>query len=310
MILPTGNDRGLLVIIVRLLGGLGNQMFQYALGRRLSSDYKTFLTVDCSVLENRRAGQHSVQRHFALDIFTADIRRAPAMKKLRYSAWGLPRLLRPAVRSLGLARESRQIIEDSFGFDPRVLNCGREAYISGLWQSFQYFSPIDAILRADFRFRYPILPEADGIAKSIAETNSVCLHVRRTDYVTHQNSSSPLGFVGLDYYRTGVRRILDESPDANFFVFSDDLSWCKEELTFVPKATFVPSGYAGFKDSTHLQLMTRCRSFLIPNSTFSWWAAWLSDLPNKRVFVPQRWFRDEAIDTSGFYPDGWLRLAV
>ena len=298
------------MIIIQLLGGLGNQMFQYALGRRLANDFQTTFSVDRFLLEDHSTGRHAVNRNFDLDIFAADIPRANILMTMKYSAWGLPRPLRPVARALGVTNEGRQTLERSFGFDSDVLRCGPDAYISGTWQSIRYFDSIEEILKEDFQFRHPIMPEALHIEKAICGTNAICLHVRRTDFLSHKDSKNPLGFVGLDYYRNGVKRILEESSDAEFFVFSDDLEWCREELTFVPRITFVSGQYAGVKCSSYLQLMKMCRHFLIPNSTFSWWAAWLCPHASKTVYVPDQWFRDPKMDASGLYPEGWIRITI
>ena len=298
------------MIITQLLGGLGNQMFQYAVGRRLAIERKTEVLLDCHLLNDHSPGRHAVNRNFALDIFNGPFHIAPLSKTLPYSAWGLPRILRGATRILRISNESRQtreteIVANGISFPKKT-----PLYLAGLWQSADYFQPIEQQLRDDFRFRTDLPKSAEPIAAAIRSETSVCVHVRRTDYLSHANSDSPLGFVGLDYYRKGTERIAADHADARYFVFSDDLDWSREHLTFIPNAQFVDDTMSGYKDSGHLQLMSFCKLFLIPNSTFSWWAAWLSTRDGKQVYVPAPWYRDPAADASGLYVTGWKQIQV
>ncbi len=298
------------MIIVQLLGGLGNQMFQYALGRRLSLQNSVPLLLDCRLLNDRTPGRHAVQRQYALDIFQISAPQASLKDTIVYSAWGMPRPLRAVARLFRISSESRQTHEIRFGYDESVLSIQGRTYLSGLWQSGRYLEGIEETLRRDFRFAVPLDYPAGILRDKIVDCHSVCLHVRRTDYLSNPTSAGSLNIAGLDYYRTGVDRILAENSSARFFVFSDDIPWCRENLTFVPNVDFVPNELAGMKDAAHLELMSMCQSFLIPNSTFSWWAAWLSRHPEKQVFLPDTWFPDESMDASGFYLDGWQRLPV
>ncbi len=297
------------MIIVQLLGGLGNQLFQYCLGRRLAAEYQVPLALDVFLLEDRTKGRHAVDRRFSLDVFAADFRFATISDCLRYSAWGMPRPLRYLSRTLRISRESRQTVERRFGYDANVMSCGPDAYLSGLWQAVQYFKPIEEQLRKDLAFRLPLADRSAGLASQLSRPDSVCLHVRRTDYVTAASSNSPLGFIGLEYYRNACDEVLASQPDAKFFVFSDDLEWCHQTLNFLPNAQFVGQEHAGYKDSGHLHLMSLCRTFVIPNSTFSWWAAWLGTYAGKVVYLPDRWFRDPSLDASGLYPAGWISVS-
>lgn len=298
------------MIIVQLLGGLGNQMFQYGLGRRLALKYEVPLCVDTRLLDDQSPGRHLVNRRYALDVFQAQIQRAPLRNSIRYSADGLSAPVRGFLRLTGFTDLSRRVAERCFGFDSSILECGPAGYFAGLWQSVKYLEPIERVLREDLRFRHGLNAVSQPLACEIRETNSVCVHVRRTDYLSHTAGNSPLQFVGLGYYRNAVGRVLDEVRSPKFFVFSDDLEWCKSELSFIPDATFVGSEHAGEKDGGHMQLMSLCRSFIIPNSTFSWWAAWLCQHSDRKVMLPTTWFRDPNLDSSGLYPEGWISVPV
>lgn len=284
-------------------------MFQYAIGRRLSIEHSIDFYIDSFLLTTRSKGVHNICREYALDIFNIKAKPAKLFQTLRYSPWGLPRPLRLIVKNIKLTNESRQTNEKKFGFDHSILQQEPPFYLNGLWQSQTYFNSIQQELRNDFNFTQDLDKTSVSMRNEMLNSNSVCLHVRRTDYLT-ESKDSPLGFIGLDYYRNGVSRIREEISNPRFFIFSDDLEWCKKELPFVPDATFVGNEHAGWKDSGHLHLMSLCKNFLIPNSTFSWWGAWLAKHPAKRVFLPNRWFRDPNMDASGYYCEGWERVAI
>lgn len=295
--------------IVQLLGGLGNQLFQFCFGQRLQAEHSVPVFYDTRLLRNHSAGRHSVNRAYALDIFNARINLDPSAA-LRYSADGFPRLIRGLLRLSGITRPDLQLVERTFHFDPLYLKPRAPAYLTGLWQSVEYFSPIEEHLRGMLRFRLPIDARSVPLAEQISRPRSVSIHVRRTDYVMHQSSTSPLQFVGVNYYRNAIELLQASAPGLRYFVFSDDLEWCRKELTFVPDPTFVTSEHAGYKDSGHLRLMSMADHIVIPNSTFSWWAAWLGSQPDKKVYMPNRWFRDATVDASGLYPTDWQVIPV
>jgi hypothetical protein len=295
--------------IVQLLGGLGNQLFQFCFGQCLQAENSVPVFYDTRLLRNHAPGRHAVNRSYALDMFKVPVNLDPRAA-IRYSADGYPRLIRGLLRLSGVTRPELQLTEKTFHFDPCFLRPKAPAYLTGLWQSIQYFSPIEKPLREMLRFRLPIDTQSVSLAEQISRPGSVSIHVRRTDYVTHQNSNSPLQFVGVNYYRNAIRLLQASTPGLRYFVFSDDLDWCRDELTFVPNPTFVTFEHAGYKDSGHLRLMSMADHIVIPNSTFSWWAAWLGDPSGKRVYMPNRWFRDPTVDVSGLYPADWQVVPV
>jgi hypothetical protein len=297
------------MIIVQLLGGLGNQMFQYAFGQRLAFEYSQPVYYDTRLLRDHSSGRHARNYEFCLDVFSTEVNEAPVSQAIRYSADGLPRIVRGACKLCGITNPNRRTTEVAFGYDESRIGISPPAYFAGLWQSFKYFTPIASQIRNKMSFRHELPKPSLDLQEALSSDNSVCLHVRRTDYLT-QNQNSPLGFVGLDYYRTAVQKLRSEFEGLQFYVFSDDLKWCESELDFLGTATttFVDNTHAGYKDSGHLHLMSLARHFVVPNSTFSWWAAWLCSRQNKQVFLPRNWFRDSSIDTSGYYFDGTIAV--
>lgn len=295
------------MLIVRLLGGLGNQMFQYAFGQRLSLAQGQPVYYDCGLMHNHR-NRHAVNRQYSLDVFDAKVNLAQWHHVAPWSADAFPRWIRGVLKASGITRRQPISMKSGFDYDPNLLSTTTPAYFCGLWQSSKWFETIEPALRQSFRFRHPLPLMSQRLADEIREPNSVCVHVRRTDFITHQQSGSSIAFVGVDYYRQAIQRVLEYSEGLRFYVFSDDLDWCEREFDFIPNRKFVDHSFAGFKDSGHLQLLSLGRQLVIPNSTFSWWAAWLCEHSEKRVFIPGQWFRDDT-DCSGLYLNDWQTVA-
>jgi hypothetical protein len=283
------------MITVRLSGGMGNQMFQYACGRALSLKYNTDLQLDTAYLLDRRPRKNFTFRDYDLDVFniTADVMSfKKASWKLLFEK-GISKLLKP------------RGVEKGFAFDPAVLRLGPNVLLQGYWQSPHYFSEISDTVREDFSLKGSLSQESKMLLEEIKNTKSVCVHVRRGDYVRNVYHD-----IGLEkaYYDRGLRFISDKKGIGKVYIFSDDLEWCKEHLKFPFETMYVGQEYAGKKGEGHLILMSNCKHFIIPNSTFSWWAAWLCTNPEKIVIAPKQWFADDTIDSADLIPEEWVRI--
>lgn len=307
-------------VIVQLLGGLGNQMFQYAFGRALALRTGAPLLVDTFLLEDHRRGKHKTNRHFALGIFALDPVFATRAQVAPFHPYGasLPgKILYHARKRLanlmpgGKARHAAVVQERSFQFDPQIAQMPNPRYIAGLWQSWRYFDEWADQIRADFTFRDPLGPAGEALAARLSGPDAVILHVRRGDYVNVPEHAQSIGFAGLDYYQRAVAFIGGRIAQPQYFVFSDDLAWCREHLPALGiAAEFVdlaaPPGVQ--QHAFELQLMTQGRNFVLANSTFSWWAAWLSSAKDRLVVVRERWFNDESVDTTDLPCPDWHKL--
>jgi hypothetical protein len=138
----------------------------------------------------------------------------------------------------------------------------------------------------------------------IENSESVCVHVRRGDFVTNTFN----GLYGRDYYDAAAKTISRTKSDLSYFVFSDDIPWCRENLAFDGPTTFVDDDFEPVKFRDDLRLMAACKHFIIANSSFSRWAAWLNEDPAKMVVAPSRWATPKDIDKSGMYLPGWIRI--
>jgi hypothetical protein len=289
------------VIVSRLAGGLGNQMFQYAFGRELAERHEAKLKLDLGFYSNEKLNKPV--RTFDLNIFNiyADIATPDEV-------FQLSKRTRIEIADRALNRlfgvKSSHIREPHIHFSNAVFESPDNVYLSGYWASEKYFADVTSTLRQEFTFRDPPTSNACRILDKIESTNSICVHVRRADFLTNPTS----GFHGVEYFEKAEGILLERLPDRTYFVFSDDIDWCRETLVFGGRTIFVSDDFGEHKARDDFRLMSSCKHFIIPNSTFSWWAAWLSHNSDKIVVAPKRWLADTSIDTSDILPPAWYRI--
>lgn len=277
------------MIIVNLKGGLGNQMFQYALGRALSIKAETDLVLDMTFLENQPSDQDHTYREYQLDIFKLHkkVSTTPGLRSCRFPDYLTKMAHRlissglitekgfhflPEARLLTmLPRKVRVIREKYFHFDSSVLSTGDNVYLEGFWQGYKYFSEIASLLKKDFAFSLEFDDENRSLSEEILSVNSVCLNIRRTDFVTSQNTNSFHGVCEIDYFQEALQIVESKIQDFQLYVFTDDIPWCRENLKTKHPIKIVGPEYYGPKYQYKFRHMTLCRHFVIPNSTFGWW---------------------------------------
>jgi hypothetical protein len=291
------------------MGGLGNQMFQYAAARALAERHKTPLKLDLSFLLDRRPRPHFTFRAYDLGVFNiqeaiatpADLTHNVRIYNSRIEKW--LGSLNPGPHPWNLVTEKHH------HFDPAVLQAPDHSYLVGYWQSERYFEGIEPILRGEFTLRHRLSDEAEAMAGTIRSTpHSVCLHVRRGDFVHNPRATRWHGVCDLNYYIDGVSLLHNKLKTPHLFVFSDDLPWCREHLLFDTPTTFVDLSRIGNQPETHLALMSMCEHYLISNSSFAWWAVWLNGRTSRIVISPKRWFTDSSMKTTDMIPGDWIRL--
>jgi hypothetical protein len=295
------------------MGGFGNQMFQYAFGRHLSLRHQTPLLIDINFLLDRSPKKFFVYRDYDLSVFNlkVDIANKADLKEFNLKKESmLNRFKKINVQKKIInfdADKYYNITETGFAFNPLYLTLPKNVYLEGFWQCQKYFIDIEHQIREDFTFKKPLNNEAKTMADKIKSVNSVCINIRR-GFVKNLKERLFHGFLGLDYINKAVQIIVDKVDKPHFFIFSDDIEWCKENIKIDKSFDFVEHNYAGEKFSTYLQLMILCNHFIIPNSSFAWWAAWLNRNPNKIVVAPKKYFRTPFKDTSDVIPEDWIRI--
>lgn len=280
------------MIIIQMSGGLGNQMFQYALYLKLKSLGKEvkFDSTSSYIRDNARPVQ--------LAVF--DIQYPEATKKELIEMTDSSMMLRDRIRRKLKGRKTKEYKEDGFGYDPEVLTKD-PAYLVGTFQSELYFADIKEQVRQAFRFDHEIMQqETLAMKEAIKDTVSVSIHVRRGDYL---NAEEVYGEICTDaYYDAAIKYMLEKYPDATFYLFTNDLTWADFFVNARPFANIVVvkdnTEYTGYLD---MYLMKHCKHNIIANSSFSWWAAWLNNHQDKTVIAPAKWLN--SIDCKDIYTE-------
>ena len=289
------------MIVIRLKGGLGNQMFQYALGRYLSVKNNTELLLDTS------SYRHDHLREYRLASYCIQAKASDQF--LFFPTDGRARRFNRIIQLIQkIFSQPFQIIrEKGFEFDPQVLACSNNAYLDGFWQSEKYFAPIANTIREDFRLKSAITDLLKTITQEIAATESVSIHVRRGDYISNPTTASYHGTCSVQWYQEAAKMMEEKLIKPTFFVFSDDYEWAKKNLRFNSTTVFVPPSPDG-QECNDLYAMSLCKHNIIANSSFSWWGAWLNANSQKIVIAPQNWFIAGPKNTDNLIPKTWQRL--
>jgi len=282
------------MILVRLIGGLGNQMFQYAAGRALAA------RLDAPLLLDLRDFRRYRLRYYGLDRMRIDARPATAWELARWPIWLRNR--RWSGDRLGLT--PRWFHEADLRYSPEFAAVTGTIGLDGYFQSERYFAGVRQALLQEFRPRAPLSRHNEQLAETIRTAASVCLHVRRGDYVNDPRTSAMHGVCSPAYYRRATATLRERHEDLRYFVFSDDPAWCRENLS-LEDAVFVENN--GAAPECDIFLMAQCRHHIIANSSFSWWGAWLAEAGGT-VVAPQPWFSNTTLRADDLIPPGWLRL--
>lgn len=281
------------MVISRLWGGLGNQLFQYAAGYALARSRGTKLLLDptqCRLDANRP---------YELDHLnvTGKIWSEPERKWIER----LIRVFRPPEQTTrgwaqvlkrrmapGLSRFFSYVGDRHAGYQSEITAQRGHIYLAGTWADEKYFRDYAEEIRHEFRFKSTPDDENQRALDQIQTTRSVCVHVRRGDYVQIADTRERFGTCSLDYYQEAVHHIVESATGCTAFVFSDDPAWTAEHLQ-LPCPTVHVIHNVGKRNYEDLRLMAACQHFVIANSTFSWWGAWLSEQAGKTVVAPKRW---------------------
>ncbi len=302
-------------ITTRLIGGLGNQMFQYAAARALALRCGAEVRLDLSSFKDQPAG--NTPRRYELDTFSIAATFATEYEPLREErtavavpggaqAW-LGRVIGRQPNIGGKTAAVRHYREPHFHFDTELSKQPLPLLIDGYWQSERYFCDAALTIRADLTPTTPLEPYNAATAAHIDEVEAVSVHVRRGDYVTNAQANAFHGTCSLDYYRAAVDFVGRRAGRPHLFVFSDDPNWTRDNLRSDLSTTYVTANPpdCGYRD---MQLMSRCRHHIIANSSFSWWGAWLNPRPDKIVVAPAVWFAKPGKNTRDLLPTAWVRL--
>jgi len=275
--------------IIYLSGGLGNQLFQYAFAKSLQSNYNIKFEINTTFYN--RIFKEQTPREIGLNLFNLKFKDC-SDNKLQRIILKIKEKLSNILSINSTYYNENKVNHKNFN----NLNLKKKNYFRGYWQNSKYFESIKNDLKIDFSLDHNLKNLDPNKFKKITETNSVCVHVRRKDYL-----GTDYDVVDVNYYRNAFKKIESQSTNLNFFIFSDDINWCNENLSFLPNSTF-----CSFSMLNDFHLMSLCKHFIIPNSTFSWWAAYLSNNNNKIVIAPSKWHKTNNKLLFDASPSDWI----
>lgn len=291
------------MVIIEMSGGLGNQMFQYAL-------YEAFLNrridvrIDTSFYTCiEMKGHPEICRFPEVKYKTAELHTVSTIRGYGYN----DNLIDKINHHIFQNRKKFFTEDMDAGFQAEIFKM-KNVYLNGFWQSECYFSDIDQIIRQKYIFPYDISGKNDNnlnmLLRKMYNSESVSLHVRRGDYLKKELVSIYGNICTLDYYKRAMEYMKSKLEKPVFFLFSDDIKWVKENV-FQPGMIIV-NEKSEWDGMTDMYLMSNCKHHIIANSSFSWWGAWLGNNLNKMVVAPTKWYNNYA--QTDMICKEWIKL--
>lgn len=295
------------MIIAKLMGGLGNQMFQYAFARSLAIKHGVEFKLDTTLLYDNTLGEKFTVRSLGLSHFNTKLNIASNTEIENYRKGKLFKILDLFYLNLSLKFNKLYIREPFFRFYQKALSAPKDSYLDGYWQSEKYFNEIRKELLNDFTVVSELSPETKKLAERIKSEEAVSIHVRRGDYLSITENQAIYSICNEGYYFSAMKKIAEINKEVVFYVFSDEPEWFKENINTNYIVHFVTHN-TGINSYQDLYLMTLCKHNIIANSSFSWWGAWLNQNSKKVVIAPKNWFIDKKRDTRDLIPKAWIQL--
>lgn len=283
--------------IVKFLGGLGNQMFQYAFYLALKQQFGK-VKADLSGFEN-----YELHHGFELEkVFNIQLEKASPFELKLYTSERRDWLTRKLRRIYG-TKDALQLEKQEFGFEEEIFKDPSPRYFWGYWQHHLYHAGIHPQIADAFKFKQELEGKNLTLARQAAEISSVSIHIRRGDYLDHPILGN---ICNLEFYHKAIEIMKEKLDKPHFVVFSNDINWCRNKLS-LSEAIFVDwnTGENSYRD---MQLMGFCKHHVIANSSFSWWGASLKSQKGKIVVAPKKWVNTPNVDTSGMIHPMWITI--
>lgn len=273
-------------MIVRLSGGLGNQFFQYAFGRAYEEKTGEEVSFDTWSFYRDKL------RNYELDNYNIKKCKKRFLKRFFCNiVWELK-------THIGHTEWLEKFVKmecEAELFMTQIIST-EDAYVVGFWQNEDYFSDYLKMIKSELIYNGPISGKQSEIIEKMRSEQSVAMHIRRTDYLSDVGKTI---YEKIDkaYYLSALEYLRNRVGDIQVYIFSDDIAWCKNEYSDIENLIFIDDSIST-SQHTDMEMMRNCKHFVIANSTFSWWGAWLADYANKIVISPKKWFVDSKINEN------------
>lgn len=279
------------MIISKINGGLGNQMFQYAIAKAIAIKHNKTFKLDITAYET-----YTLHNGYRLNIF--NIEENIATEKDVERLKGKENIFNKILNKFNLLKNVYTEKERTI-FDKGVF-LRDDIYLDGYWQNEKYFCDIRDEILKDFSVKENNTLKVKEYLEQINNTNSVSIHIRRGDYSKHPE----IGILDISYYIDAINFINTKIKNPTFYIFSNDIEWCKSNFDFIDNKVFICDTKTEVDDMT---LMRNCKHYIVANSSFSWWSAWLNENEDKIVIAPKKWM---AINPNNYKwsPSNWVEL--
>lgn len=298
------------MIEVNIVGRLGNQLFEYACARQLQEKYGGTIVLNTYEMSKNTPNFGLELLNFKLNDNVKVVSDRPLRKANANNYW--VKFLReffPNVYFDVMARKGVFIWKSAREYKelpPINPKAAESIILNGYWQSEKYFEGVKKIVRDEFTPKEPLRQQNQELYERIVNSESVCVTIRRGDFMSDKNKKT---FYVCDeqYFRKALEEIKKSVPNCTFFGFSDDIDWVKSNIDF-PGEVFFESGNDPVWEK--LRLMASCKHFVLSNSSFSWWAQYLSESNNKIVVAPDKWYKTGKNAKPDLYQDDWKLIHI
>ena len=295
-------------VVVRLAGGLGNQLFQYANGLEIAKALEAKLFLDGSLYEKQKTSFSP--RTIDLDYFQFPLAyssQADPISSERFRLIRRSTVLETLAKRYLRTRTFEYRVERHFHFRDYPPPTADTVFVEGYWQSPRYFPGVADELAQQMRASKALDENSKAFEGTVAFETCLGIQVRRGDYL-EENTRKFHGLLPVNFFQRALRRVAEQYSVSQVLIFSDDPDWVAENFNLHSNQSIVPPEYGQGKPAAHLLLLSRCRYLVLSNSTFGWWAAWLAGERVKEVVVPSRWFTNPGIYDGDLIPSSWTRL--
>ncbi len=293
------------MIIIKLTGGLGNQLFQYGFGRYLSEKFNSELKFDVQTIND---SANFTNRSFGLENFNIKVNLATSsdISTLKYFSEGLfGRIERKLIQNVPFLNP-KYMVQSSNDYKTNIKNIRDNCYYDGYWQSEKYFKPIETILKTELQYTAVLNDKNALLLTDIINNESISVHIRRGDYLSIKVNGKLFAVCSDDYYKQAINYFLNKNDKSIFYIFSDDVDWAKSN--FNGDSYLIVDNNAN-NPEIDLYLMSNCKHNIIANSSYSWWGAWLNRNSDKTIIAPKQWYRGKQNEMiNDLIPSKWIKL--
>lgn len=291
------------MIIIKIQGGLGNQLFQYAFGRTIERKYAKKVAYDIS---SYGAVKKNTPRAYHLDKFNTPVTIATKEEILncKYPFGSFSKI------TYIIKKLSNKLFFKRYhiSFEPEFLESIKNtdsAYLEGYWQSFRYIEPALPDLKKEVTLKVPPSAAFEVLKAEISQSDSVAIHIRRGDYV---QGGVDLQVLDIVYYKNAMNLVSQKIEDAKYYIFTDDAVWAKENLNFLEREKITYVSDFTLADYEELVLIAQCKHVIVANSSFSWWGAMLNQNKNAMIICPKDWKNVFLKNDMNLCPEKWIRI--